>query len=96
MGMVAVCIEHDLLGKVNELRNKVGAPSTNEGYLILPQIRIRDNNKLSASRVRVRNYADYLLDKEFSNPADAVVEIIESLYRIAQANISIQELKGKS
>ena len=88
MDMIPICTEHDLLGKFIALRNEFGAPSTKEGLRILPQVRIRDNNKLSSNRVRVRNYADYLIDKEFSNPADAVSEIIDTLRKVAQSNIA--------
>jgi tetratricopeptide (TPR) repeat protein len=94
MDMISICTEHDLLGKFNALRNEVGAPSTREGLRILPQIRIRDNNKLLSNQVRVRNYADYLIDREFNNPADAVDEIIESLRKIAQTNIMRIEQKS--
>jgi transcriptional regulator with XRE-family HTH domain len=86
MGMISLCTEHDLLGKVNTLRNEVGAPPTKEGFRILPQIRIRDNNKLLSNQVRVRSYADYLIDKEFDNPLSATEEIIASLREIAWAN----------
>ena len=88
MGMIPICTEYDLLGKFNALRDEVGAPSTREGLRILPQVRIRDNNKLLSNQVRVRSYADYLIDKEFNSPADAVNEIIESLRKIAQTNIT--------
>jgi transcriptional regulator with XRE-family HTH domain len=93
MGMIPICTEYDLLGKFNALRDEVGAPSTREGLRILPQVRIRDNNKLLSNQVRVRSYADYLIDKEFNSPADAVNEIIESLRKIAQTNIARIEKK---
>jgi transcriptional regulator with XRE-family HTH domain len=88
MDMIPICTEHDLLGKISALRDEVGAPSTNEGLRILPQIRIRDNIELSSNRVRVRNYTDYLIDKDFQDPAEAVNEIIESIRKIAISNIA--------
>lgn len=93
LSMVSICTEYDLLGKVNALRDNMKAPATNEGYRILPKIRIRDNNTLSPNRVRVRNYADYILDKEFNSSSEAAVEIIESLQKIAQANIASLTIK---
>ena len=44
--------------------------------------------ELAPGQVRVRHYADYLLDKAFANPADAAVAIIASLREIARANIA--------
>ena len=86
--MIPICTEHDLLDKFNALRNEVGAPTTKKGFRILPQVRIRDNNKLSSKQVRVRNYADYLIDKEFDDPAVAVSEIIDTLRKVARSNIA--------
>jgi transcriptional regulator with XRE-family HTH domain len=82
INMVAVCSEHDLLGRIESLRNEIGAPKTNEGFCKLPQIRIRDKVELAPNQMRVRRHADYLLDKEFGNPADAVIEIVEALRKI--------------
>ena len=83
--MVAACTDYDLLGKVEALRVEIGAPKTMEGLRILPQIRIRDKAELAPKRVRVRHYADYLLDKEFGDPADAAAEIIEALRKTARS-----------
>jgi len=84
--MVTVCTDHDLLGKINALRDEVGAAPTKEGYRILPVIRIRDNAALAPKQVRLRHYAEYLLDKEYGDPAAAVTEIIDSLRQIAHNN----------
>ena len=86
--MVAVCAEHDLLKKIGALRDEFNAPATKEGLRKLPQIRIRDKTELAPGQVRVRHYADYLMDKEYNNPADAAVDIIEALRKIAQTNIA--------
>ena len=88
MDMIPICTEYDLLEKFNALRNEVGALTTKHGLRILPHIRIRDNNKLQPKQVRVRNYADYALDRQFDNPADAVCEVIGVLRKIAQVNIA--------
>ncbi|MDR0905446.1 MAG: helix-turn-helix domain-containing protein [Oscillospiraceae bacterium] len=82
--MVAVCTEYDLLGKIEALRVEVGAPKTTEGFRVLPQIRIRDKVELAPYQVRVRRYADYLLDKTFDNQLNAANEIIEVLRSIVQ------------
>ena len=84
--MVAVCSAHDLLGKLKELRNECNAPQNNDGYKIIPQIQIRDKTLLSPHRVRVRYYADYLLDKEYDDPAEATGEIVSVIRSIAAAN----------
>ena len=84
--MIAVCAEHGLLSRIEALRDEFNAPATTEGLRRIPRIRIRDKAELAPGRIRVRHYADYLLDKEYNNPADAIVEIIEALRKIALAN----------
>jgi transcriptional regulator with XRE-family HTH domain len=84
VNMLSVFTEHELLEKIEALRIEVGAPKTNDGYRILPVVRIRDNCKLSPNRIRVRYYADYLLDKDFTAAGDAANEIIGVLHKIAQ------------
>ena len=86
--MIPVCSEYDLLGKIEALRIELDAPKTNEGLRKLPQIRIRDKVELAPDRLRVRRYADYLVDKEFDNCNDAANEIIKALRKIAQENIA--------
>jgi lipopolysaccharide biosynthesis regulator YciM len=88
INMVAVCTEHDLLGKIEALREEFDAPKTNEGLRRLPQIRIRDKVELSPNQLRVRRYAEYLVDKEFNDCAEATNEVIDSLRSIVQANIA--------
>lgn len=84
--MIAICTEHDLVGKIRALREEIGAPPTIEGYRVLPQIRIRDNHALLSNQVRVRSYADYLLDREYDSPAAAMADVIEALRRLARMN----------
>ncbi|MCL1821035.1 MAG: helix-turn-helix domain-containing protein, partial [Oscillospiraceae bacterium] len=88
INMVAVYTEHNLHGKIEALRDELNAPNTDEYFRKLPLVRIRDKTKLAPNRLRVRYYADYLLDKEFGNHADAADEIIETLRKIAQTNIA--------
>ena len=89
--MTAVCTEHDLIGKIESLRGEFNAPRTKEGLRIIPQIRIRDKTQLPPKHVRVRNYADYLLDEEFANAADATDKIVETLRKLAQMNTAKTE-----
>jgi transcriptional regulator with XRE-family HTH domain len=86
IGMTAVCSEHDLIGKIDALRVEYDAPKTGEGLRKIPQIRIRDKKELAPGRVRIRHYADYLLDKEYAEPADAADEIVQTLRQMAQMN----------
>ncbi|MCL2058205.1 MAG: helix-turn-helix domain-containing protein [Oscillospiraceae bacterium] len=87
-GMIAVCAEHGLLNKIKALRDEYNAPTTRDGLRIIPNIRVRDKAELLPGQVRVRHLADYLLDKEFSDPVDATAEIIEALRKIAEVRSS--------
>jgi transcriptional regulator with XRE-family HTH domain len=75
--MVAAVLDYDLRGKIDALRNEIG-------YNKLPPIRIRDNCSLSPNQVRVRHYADYLLDASYTDYMDVIDEIIKVLRKIAQ------------
>jgi len=86
--MIAVCTEHNLLGKIELLRKELNAPKTNEGLCKLPHIRIRDKAELASNKLRVRHYADYLIDKNYADCADAADEIIEVLRKLALTNIA--------
>ena len=83
---MAVYTEHDLLGKVKALREEVDTPGSTDGRRNLPLIRIRDNIELSANRLRVRHYADFLLDNEYTDLEKAAREIIETLQKVAETN----------
>ena len=84
--MVDLCTQHRLLEKIESLRNEIDAPTCIEGHNILPPIRIRDKVDLEPARLRVRYYADYLIDKEYTNIGQAADEIIEALRGIADKN----------
>ena len=79
LNMIPICADLDLTGKIGALRDEIGAPLTNDGMRKLPVIRVRDNASLSPNQVRVRYYADILIDKEFIDCGEAVNEIITTL-----------------
>ena len=69
--------EYKILDKIKKLRNENGIKK-------IPHVRMRDNDTLSSKKVRVIYCADILLEKEFTNPAEAVDEILCKLESIAQ------------
>ena len=89
--MVVVCTEYDLLGKIKALREEYDAQTNTAGLRKLPQIRVRDKVELTPRHVRVRHYADYLLDKVYESPEDAADEIIEALRKIAETGFVQKE-----
>ena len=86
--MVAVCTEYGLLEKIRALREEYDAQTNTEGLRKIPQIRVRDKIELMPRHVRVRHYADYLLDKVCESPEDATDKIIETLRKIAETNLA--------
>ena len=83
MEMITMCTDHDLTGKISALREELGAHQNNEGFKKLPMLRLRDEAGLPPKHVRLRYYADVLLDKEFADPAEAADEIMAILRKIA-------------
>ena len=81
--MLAVCTEHGLLGRIQALRDEHETQTCMEAGRRMPPIRVRDKTQLPPRHVRVRHYADYLLDKEYQNPADAADDIMAILREIA-------------
>jgi len=81
LDMVPMVGEHDLLAKIGEVRSKAGQGKS--GRHKLPMVRVRDNPDLPPNHVRVRYYADYLLDKAFPGPGEAVSGIIQALQQIS-------------
>ena len=77
--MLPVVTEFELVGKIESLREELGAPHSGEGYKKLPVIRVRDNFSLPPDRVRVRHFADYIIERDFSSAAGAADEIIAVL-----------------
>jgi len=83
--MIATCEEYGLLDKINALREEVAAPTCNkEGRQKLPVIRIRDEAALPPGRVRLRYYADFLIDRDFTDASEATDEIILALRKISE------------
>ena len=85
--MVPICTEYNLIEKIQALREEVGAAPTTSGYCILPVIRIRDNAALAPKQIRLRHYAEYLLDKQYDDPSVAAPEIIDTLRKLAHKNM---------
>jgi hypothetical protein len=88
LNMVPVCTDFDLQGKIKALREEKDAARHGGGLRKLPLIRIRDDSSLSANRIRVRYYADTLLDKEFAHCGEAVNEVMAVLRNISQTRCS--------
>ncbi len=77
MGLVPAVLENRLVERVRELRGT-------QGYEKLPLVRIRDNPELAPNRMRVRRYADYLLDEVYGDGAAAADDALEALYKIVR------------
>ena len=84
--MIPICTQYNLLERIRALRDELNAPETKDGLRKLPIIRVRDKIELTPYHIRVRHLADYLIDKDYENYAQAVDEIIESLRKIAINN----------
>ena len=82
--MVPVCTEHNLLKKIKALRDETGASTCREGLNRLPHIRIRDKTDLEPNKVRVRYYANYMIDDEYTDLGKATDDIISSLKKIIE------------
>jgi len=82
--MIPMFEECGLLEKIEALRNETGAVHTEAGYRRLPVVRMRDEAQLPPGRVRVRHYADYLLDEDFTDHAAAADKILAVLRQIAE------------
>ena len=83
-GMIPVCTEHELTEKVIALRKELGAKENQEDVPKLPIVHLRDNGILPPNRVRVNHFAEIMLDRDFSDPAEAVIEIMRCLKAIAE------------
>ena len=82
LDLVPFVQDGDLLDKIKEVRDKMG--KNNLGQYKIPSVRVRDNTDLSPNQVRVRYYADYLLDKEYTDLSIAIKEAIETLNKIEE------------
>jgi transcriptional regulator with XRE-family HTH domain len=77
VNMVSVATEHNVLAEIKALRGGDGC--NKEGLRKLPMVRVRDNCQIPPNQVRVRHFAEYLLDEEFTDSKKAVDEIIAAL-----------------
>jgi len=84
MDMIPMCEDHGLVEKIGKLREELNAPYTNEGFKKLPVVRIRDDAGLKSGCVRMRHYADYLIDEVYADPGEAVDRIIAELRDITK------------
>ena len=81
LNFVSSISEDKWLDRIRSLRDEIG--KNKAGRYLLPAVRVRDNEELPNNRVRVRYYTDYLLDKEFTDPAAAIDEVIIALRTVA-------------
>jgi len=80
--MVPICTEHNLIEKIKDLRNETGASTCRAGLGKLPHIRIRDNTDLPPNTVRIRYYADYMINDKYTDCNKAAKDIISALRKI--------------
>jgi len=78
--MISVAKDYNLLENIHALRNEFGNGS-------LPPVRIRDNVSLAPKQVRLRHYADLLLDKEFESAEEAANEILMRVREILKKTL---------
>jgi len=74
--------EGNLLDKISDIREKIGKDKSGQNKI--PVIRVRDNFELMPNQIRLRYYSDFLIDKQFSDFNNAIIEIIEVLIDIAK------------
>lgn len=80
IGMISAAKDYNLLENIHTLRNEFGNDS-------LPPVRIRDNISLAPKQVRLRHYADLLLDKEFESAEEAANEILTLIREILKKSL---------
>lgn len=86
-----ICIEFgfDMLSIINEnnIRDSINAIRNEFGQKSIPRIRIRDNFTLSPKQVKLRYYADYLLDAEFEDAGIAAEKLLAILRDIVKGQL---------
>jgi len=82
LDMLPIVKEYDLLERIGKVRKLAGKGPA--GRHVLPAVRVRDNTELDPGQVRVRYFAQYVLDKCFSEPREAADEVIAVLQSITQ------------
>ena len=65
------------------IRERIGALRKEAGAKKFPMVRIRDNGSLSPRRIRIRYYADLLLDESFDDDQAAIASVTAVLEKIA-------------
>ena len=89
INLVTLCTEHGLLDRIADLREELSATlTTRERHKVLPPIRIRDKAELAPNMLRVRYYADYLIDGEYTDMTLALNDIIQALRKMAKIDKS--------
>jgi len=83
-GMLSVVTDYNLPERIGALRGEAG--ESNAGRRILPVVQVRDLPDMPSDRVRVRQFADYLLDKSYRDPSEAVEDIMAALQGIVEIN----------
>jgi len=83
--IIMVEIGNDIIDASKEIMEKIRVlRNENLGFRALPQIRLRDNANFEPLQVRMRHYADYVLEETFENPQTAMEKIILALEKIAE------------
>jgi len=85
LDMIPMVTEGKLLEIIKEMREKCGKDKN--GRIKIPAIRVRDNIELLPNQLRLRYYADYLIDKQFTDYNTGINEILEALCNIAKRTI---------
>ena len=80
LDMISIAKDHSLIEKIKALRQE-------HGHQVIPVVRIRDNISLLPKQVRLRYFADYLLDEEFTDANKAINKILDILCKIAKRQL---------
>ena len=75
--MISIAKDYSLIENIKTLRDELGQQ-------VIPMVRIRDNLSLLPKQVRLRYYAEYLLDEEFIDASKAVNKILNNLRQMVK------------
>ena len=84
LDMGAVFSSHNLFGKIGELEKELAAQSNGDDSRKLPKYMGQTWSGYPAGKVKVTFCGKDFLDKEFSDPNEAVEETLLALRKIAQ------------
>jgi transcriptional regulator with XRE-family HTH domain len=76
-GVDMIPIAEDLWASIHTLRNRLGQQA-------IPMVRVKDNGSLLPNQVRLRYYADFLLDEEFPDGKKAVDKLLTVLSELSR------------